>query len=140
MTDKNSESPAQAVSPRSPGDVDRLIGERVRIARKMRDVSQERLGKALGVTFQQVQKYEKGRNRVAASRLIEIAAFLELPVTYFFEAAAKAQSGEAGDAEALQSLDPITAKTALRNLDRCQPDVRERLIELIGVSAGPDKR
>lgn len=128
---------AETVSPRSPGDVDRLIGERIRIARKMRDISQERLGKALGVTFQQVQKYEKGRNRVAASRLIEIAAFLELPVTYFFDAAAKSdsQAGKVG----LKSIDPITAETALRNLDRCQPDVRERLIELIGVSAAGGK-
>ncbi len=70
---------------RAPNPVDLHVGGRVRMRRKVLGVSQERLAEALGLTFQQVQKYERGANRVSASKLYEIARFLAAPVSYFFE-------------------------------------------------------
>jgi transcriptional regulator with XRE-family HTH domain len=70
---------------RSATIVDKRLGERVRARRLQLDISQERLADLLGVTFQQVQKYEKGTNRMAASRLLDIANALDIPVAYFFE-------------------------------------------------------
>jgi transcriptional regulator with XRE-family HTH domain len=65
--------------------VDVHVGARIRIRRKLLGVSQQSLAEALGLTFQQVQKYERGTNRVSASKLFEVANFLEAPVNYFFE-------------------------------------------------------
>jgi transcriptional regulator with XRE-family HTH domain len=70
---------------KSPNPVDLHVGGRVRMRRKMLGVSQERLAEALGLTFQQVQKYERGANRISASKLYEIARFLAAPISYFFE-------------------------------------------------------
>ena len=66
-------------------DVDRHIGQRIRMRRMMQSISQEKLAAALQLTFQQVQKYEKGANRVSGSRLAQIADILEVPVAWFFE-------------------------------------------------------
>ena len=74
-----------AESSKSPNPVDLHVGGRVRMRRKMLGVSQERLAEALGLTFQQVQKYERGANRISASKLYEIARFLSAPIAYFFE-------------------------------------------------------
>ena len=63
------------------------VGKRVRMRRKMLGMSQGKLGEALGLTFQQVQKYEKGANRVGASRLQHISSILEVPIPFFFEGA-----------------------------------------------------
>src|SRR5215208_5898064 len=68
-----------------PHPVDRHVGLRIRMRRKEIGVSQERLAEALGITFQQVQKYERGANRVSASKLWEIASALRTPVAYFYE-------------------------------------------------------
>ena len=65
--------------------VDVHVGQRIKGRRLILGISQERLGEALGITFQQVQKYEKGVNRVSASRLFSIAKALDVPVSYFFE-------------------------------------------------------
>ncbi len=65
--------------------VDRHVGERLRLRRALMGMSQERLAELVGVTFQQIQKYERGLNRIGASRLVEIARILEVPVTWFFE-------------------------------------------------------
>lgn len=70
---------------RAPNAIDRRIGERVRARRNEIGMSQQALADRLGVTFQQVQKYEGGVNRIAASRLLDIAAVLEMPVADFFE-------------------------------------------------------
>jgi transcriptional regulator with XRE-family HTH domain len=70
---------------KSGNPIDKHVGTRVRMRRLMLHVSQERLGDALGVTFQQVQKYEKGTNRVGASRLQAISALLQVPISFFFE-------------------------------------------------------
>ena len=72
-------------APRSPNPVDIHVGSRVRIRRKVLKMSQEKLGDSLGVTFQQVQKYERGSNRVGASRLFRMAQVMDVPVQYFFE-------------------------------------------------------
>jgi transcriptional regulator with XRE-family HTH domain len=71
--------------PQSPTDVH--VGSRVRMRRLMLDMSQEKLGEGLGVTFQQVQKYEKGANRISAGRLQHLAHLLKVPVPFFFEGA-----------------------------------------------------
>ncbi len=70
---------------KSPSDVDRHIGTRIRARRTAIGMSQEKLGEALGLTFQQVQKYEKGTNRVGSGRLVEVGRALGVPVQYFFE-------------------------------------------------------
>lgn len=73
------------IMPKQTTDVDRLVGLRITALRKARGLSQTALGNAVGVTFQQVQKYEKGQNRVGAGRLREIARLLEVPVSAFFD-------------------------------------------------------
>jgi transcriptional regulator with XRE-family HTH domain len=70
---------------RLPNPVDLHVGARIRLRRRMQGVSQEKLAEALGLTFQQVQKYERGANRVSASKLYEIASALRSPVSYFFD-------------------------------------------------------
>lgn len=72
---------------KSPDPVDIHVGQRVRARRKMLGLSQTQLGKELGVTFQQVQKYERGTNRIGSSRLFRMSTTLDVPVAYFFEGA-----------------------------------------------------
>jgi transcriptional regulator with XRE-family HTH domain len=76
---------AETTDDRAPNPVDLHVGARVRMRRRLRGVSQEKLADSLGLTFQQVQKYERGANRISASKLYEIAASLQTPVGYFFE-------------------------------------------------------
>lgn len=75
------------MSTKAPNPVDKHVGSRVRMRRIMLGMSQEKLGEALGLTFQQVQKYEKGTNRIGASRLQQIADILQVPVSFLFEGA-----------------------------------------------------
>src|SRR5260370_38112356 len=70
-----------------PNPIDKHVGSRLRMRRKMLGMSQEKLGEALKITFQQVQKYEKGTNRISASRLQHISHILQVPVPFFFEGA-----------------------------------------------------
>ncbi len=70
---------------KSPQPVDKHVGSRIRMRRLMLGMSQTKLADALGITFQQVQKYEKGTNRISASRLQHISSFLEVPIPFFFE-------------------------------------------------------
>ena len=74
-----------APTKRKPNPIDVQVGGRVRLRRTMEKISQEKLGEALGVTFQQIQKYEKGTNRIGASRMQKIAETLRVPVAFFFE-------------------------------------------------------
>lgn len=69
----------------SPNPVDVHVGKRVRLRRNLLGMSQEKLGAQLGLTFQQVQKYERGANRIGASRLYEIARILDVPLSFFFD-------------------------------------------------------
>src|SRR3569832_1763801 len=81
---------------KAPNPIDKHVGSRVRMRRMMLSMSQEKLGDALGLTFQQVQKYEKGTNRIGASRLQQIAHILQVPVSFFFGGAAAAPAGGGG--------------------------------------------
>src|SRR5277367_5561364 len=82
MAEENAERPERESRP-SPIDIH--VGSRIRLRRTLLGMSQERLGDALGLTFQQVQKYERGVNRVGASRLFDISRVLDVPISYFFD-------------------------------------------------------
>jgi transcriptional regulator with XRE-family HTH domain len=73
------------MSAKTPNPVDKYVGSRVRMRRIMLGMSQEKLGEALHLTFQQIQKYEKGANRIGASRLQQISDILQVPVAFLFE-------------------------------------------------------
>ncbi|ALE03401.1 helix-turn-helix domain-containing protein [Bartonella ancashensis] len=70
---------------RKPNPIDVYVGTRIRLRRNILGLTQEKLGEHLGITFQQIQKYEKGTNRVGASRLQAIAEIMDVPVSYFFD-------------------------------------------------------
>jgi transcriptional regulator with XRE-family HTH domain len=82
----------------SANQIDVHVGQRMRQRREALGVSQGRLGRQLGLTFSQIQKYEKGSNRVGAGRLFQIAAFLQVPTSYFFEGLENGAAGVAGRA------------------------------------------
>lgn len=97
---------------KNPNAVDIHIGARVRLRRMTLGVSQEKLAEKLGITFQQVQKYEKGINRISASRLQDIASALDLPIAWFFEDAADAAANGAAVPDPLDRLDFQIARAA----------------------------
>ena len=122
---------------RTASAVDRELGERVRARRLEIAMSQERMAELLGVTFQQVQKYEKGVNRIAASRLYDISAALEVPVAYFFEGL----SGARGDAMPGSPIEDLRARRGVAELVRFyvaieSEAVRARVLDLVRVMAG----
>src|SRR6266700_4896017 len=89
---------------KAPNPIDKHVGSRVRMRRMMLSMSQEKLGGALELTFQQVQKYEKGTNRIGASRLQQISQILQVPVAFFFEGAPHLAGGPVpSDTEAAPS-------------------------------------
>ena len=73
------------MDPKTPHPIDVHVGNRIRLRRKLINMTQEQLARDLGITFQQVQKYERGSNRVSASRLFQIAEILDVTVTFFFD-------------------------------------------------------
>lgn len=79
--------------------VDMFVGEKVRSRRKAMGISQSELARALGLTFQQVQKYERGANRISASKLYETAIFLKVPISYFFQGIDSHPITEGADAQ-----------------------------------------
>jgi transcriptional regulator with XRE-family HTH domain len=87
------------MSTKAPNPVDKYVGSRVRMRRIMLGMSQEKLGEALGLTFQQVQKYEKGTNRVGASRIQQISEILQVPVSFLFEGGPSGTTGGDGFSE-----------------------------------------
>lgn len=111
----------------------------------MLGMSQEKLGESLGITFQQIQKYEKGTNRVGASRLQAISTILNVPVSFFFEDAPGSGVGPSGMAEesdASYVVDFLNSTEGLQ-LNRAfvrisDPKVRRRLVELVKSLAGAD--
>jgi transcriptional regulator with XRE-family HTH domain len=76
---------AKSATPKSATKIDKAIGQKIRAQRLLKEMTQERLGQKLGVTFQQIQKYELGINRVGSGRLYEIAEIFEVPLASFFE-------------------------------------------------------
>ncbi len=130
----------------SPSNVvDAYVGARLRMRRVMLGMSQGKLGQLLGVTFQQVQKYEKGSNRISASRLRQAAHVLEVPVEFFYEGA---PTPPAAGAEVSEStMEPFDvaflATTEGFQLNRAflrirDPKVRRRIVELVVSLAPPD--
>ena len=98
---------------KQPNPIDIHVGGRVRLRRMMLSMSQEKLGEQLGITFQQIQKYEKGTNRIGASRLHAMARVLGVPVTYFFPA--DGPQGTAKPTEVLNLLSIPGAVDLLRD-------------------------
>ena len=121
---------------RAANAVDRRLGQRVRTRRLEIGMSQERLAEILGVTFQQVQKYEKGVNRIAASRLFDISSALEMPVARFFEGIAPTRAGAAVAEEgagyiqdALATPEGMQLMSLFASIQ--SPKVRRRVVELV---------
>jgi transcriptional regulator with XRE-family HTH domain len=131
---------------KSANPIDQHVGKRVRMRRLMLGMSQTGLGDALGLTFQQVQKYEKGTNRIGASRLQHIASFLQVPISFFFEGA-PILSGQLSRMDEAPSPDFVsdflaTADgLALTKAFMRIPDakLRRRIVDLVEQITGKDK-
>jgi len=133
---------------KAPNPIDKHVGSRVRMRRMMLGMSQEKLGDALALTFQQVQKYEKGTNRIGASRLQQISQILQVPVAFFFEGApVLAAEGAAleGLPEApspayvsdfLATSDGLSLTKAFMRIP--DPKLRRRIVDLVQQIAGGD--
>ena len=123
-----------------PNPVDVHVGARVRMRRMLIGMSQEKLGESLGLTFQQVQKYEKGSNRIGASRLYQIGAVLGVPIEFFFEGLERDQAtdgadhGARFDTELLSSAEGIQLNSAFFSIS--DPRLRKRLLDLVKAMAG----
>ncbi len=124
---------------KKPNPTDMHVGSRIRLRRNMLGMSQEKLGESLGITFQQIQKYEKGTNRVGASRLQAIANILGVPVAFFFEdlpgPEGAGNRGFAEDPSAAFAIDFCTSAEGLQ-LNRAfvrisDQKVRRRIIDLV---------
>jgi transcriptional regulator with XRE-family HTH domain len=123
-------------SVKRPNPTDIYVGSRVRMRRKMMGMSQEKLGERLGITFQQIQKYEKGTNRIGASRLQKIAEILEVPVSYFFPdqssdvAMGLAEEGGPGYVvDFLSTAEGLELNRAFARIKNAK--VRRKMIELV---------
>jgi transcriptional regulator with XRE-family HTH domain len=138
------------MSTKAPNPVDKYVGSRVRMRRIMLGMSQEKLGEALGLTFQQVQKYEKGTNRVGASRIQQISEILQVPVSFLFEGG---PSGTAGGDNFGENASPsyisdflaTSEGLALTRAFTRIPDGKLRrsivdMVENIAAREGPDRR
>ncbi len=131
---------------KKPNPTDIHVGSRIRLRRNMLGMSQEKLGESLGITFQQIQKYEKGTNRVGASRLQAIATVLGVPVAFLFEDLpghdAALNSGFAEDASTAFALEFCTSSEGLQ-LNRSfvkisDVKVRRKIIELVKALSSDD--
>jgi transcriptional regulator with XRE-family HTH domain len=123
---------------RQPHQVDRHVGALIRAKRKAAGMSQNELAEALGITFQQVQKYERGANRVSASKLYEIAQKLNTPLTAFFQGLDTPQDGPAGADDLMSFLDERGSHELMAAFKDLKPTLRSRLIALAKAMAGAD--
>jgi transcriptional regulator with XRE-family HTH domain len=130
---------------KAPNPTDQHVGSRVRMRRLMLRMSQENLGAALGLTFQQVQKYEKGANRIGASRLQQISQILQVPVEFFFEGApnASAPHGSNGSTLSMAQIDDFVSDLDGLRLIRAfmridNPALRRSIAKLVQEIAGDD--
>lgn len=124
---------------KAPNPIDKHVGSRVRMRRMMLSMSQEKLGDALELTFQQVQKYEKGTNRIGASRLQQISHILQVPVAFFFEGAPNLHGqNESGMKEApspayvsdfLATSEGLALTKAFMRIK--EPKLRRRIVDLV---------
>lgn len=131
-----------------PNPVDVHVGSRVRLRRTLLGMSQEKLGESIGLTFQQVQKYERGANRIGASRLYDLARVLDVPVGFFFEEMpadtqhsspaqihGMAEEGEAYEPDPLAKRETLELVRAYYRIE--DSTVRKRLFELTKALAAP---
>ena len=136
---------------RRPNPIDIHVGGRVRLRRMLLGMSQEKLGEKLGLTFQQVQKYEKGVNRIGASRLFDLAQVLGVPIQFFYEEARSASDGasiapgfgEASTTETyvvdfLSSRDGLELNKAFVRITN--PRVRRSIVDLVRALAMEDEK
>jgi len=130
-----------------PNPVDVHVGKRVRLRRTLLGLSQEKLGAALGLTFQQVQKYERGTNRIGSSRLFRLSQILDVPVSFFFDdmeqdVAAPAGGVAEGTRPTFES-DQLSRRETLELVRAyyriVDPTVRKRLFELVKAVANSEK-
>jgi transcriptional regulator with XRE-family HTH domain len=132
---------------KAPNPIDKHVGSRVRMRRMMLSMSQEKLGDALGLTFQQVQKYEKGTNRIGASRLQQISNILQVPVSFFFEGAphigGERHSGGMSEAPSpayvsdfLATSDGLSLTKSFMRIKNSK--LRRRIVDLVEQIAGED--
>jgi transcriptional regulator with XRE-family HTH domain len=133
----------QMMAKKSPNPTDKYVGSRVRMRRLMLSMSQEKLGEKLGLTFQQVQKYEKGTNRIGASRLQHISQILKVPVSFFFEGVSGPGKPEDGStkppvadyvSDFLSSSDGLALTKAFTNIKDSR--LRRRVVDLVEEIAG----
>jgi transcriptional regulator with XRE-family HTH domain len=132
---------------KSPNPIDRHVGSRVRMRRMMVSMSQEKLGERLGITFQQVQKYEKGTNRIGASRLQQIATVLSVPVAFLFEGAPVPDGSVSGLSEPaspvyvsefLATSEGLALTKAFMKVK--DPKVRRRIVDLVEAIVAEERR
>jgi len=138
------------MSTKAPNPVDKYVRSRVRMRRIMLGMSQEKLGEALGLTFQQVQKYEKGTNRVGASRLQQISEILQVPVSFLFDGGPSGVSngenfGEGSSPAYVSDFLATSEGLALTRAFTRITDAKMRrsiveLVEQIASRDGPDQR
>lgn len=126
---------------KKPNPIDVHVGGRVRLRRMMLGMSQEKLGDQLGITFQQIQKYEKGTNRIGASRLQNIATVLSVPVGFFFEGAPGQNGNGASDSKSGSYVVDFLSSSEGLQLNRAfvrigDPKVRRRIVDLVRSLAG----
>jgi transcriptional regulator with XRE-family HTH domain len=131
---------------KAPNPIDKHVGSRVRMRRMMLGMSQEKLGERLGLTFQQVQKYEKGTNRIGASRLQQIGSILSVPVAFFFDGAPTGEPlPEGGFAEAtgasyvadfLSTSEGLSLNQAFIRIKDAK--VRRKIVDLVNAVAGTE--
>ena len=138
------------MSTKAPNPVDKYVGSRVRMRRIMLGMSQEKLGEALGLTFQQIQKYEKGTNRVGASRLQQISEILQVPVSFLFEGGPSGASSAGGFSEGsspayvsdfLATSEGLALTRAFTRISDAK--LRRSIVEMveqIAAREGPDQR
>ncbi len=127
-----------------PNQIDIYVGKRLRMRRTLRGMSQAELGQALGLTFQQIQKYEQGSNRIGSSRLYDLAKILETPITYFFDDILNTGSEESGVEGGLDLRTDPTAKRETLELVRSfarinDPSIRHSLLNLIDTLKDEDE-
>ncbi len=131
---------------KTPNPIDKHVGSRVRMRRMMLNMSQEKLGDGLDLTFQQVQKYEKGTNRIGASRLQAIATILQVPVSFFFEGAPHLP-GHSGMGEApspayvsdfLATTDGLSLTKSFMKIRSNK--MRRRIVELVEMIASEEQK
>jgi len=136
-----------AENKKKPNPIDIHVGSRVRLRRNMLGMSQEKLGESLGITFQQIQKYEKGTNRVGASRLQAIASILGVPVSFFFDDAPGGGTGPgpgfAEDGSTSFVVDFLNSSEGLQ-LNRAfvkiaDPKIRRKIVDLVKALAPEDE-